>query len=334
YAETCAAIGSVYWNYRMFLLHGDSKYMDILERTLYNGLISGVGLDGKSFFYTNAMQIWNHHTHQDMEPVRSGWFPCSCCPTNVARLLPSVPGYMYAVKDRNVYVNLYINGNANIALNAQQKVAITQESGYPFAGDIKLRLNTARPAAFALLLRIPGWARGEAIPGGLYRFTGGAGAEPVKILVNGQAVDVQIEKGYAVINRTWKKNDSVELVLPMSVQTVIASDSVKEDIGKVAIQRGPIVYCAEWVDNQNRTGNLLLPRGSGFIVRFEPTLLNGIATVSTSGRRVEVDPSGLQVSTKETSIVAIPYYAWANRGKGEMNIWFPEKLTDVDLLSR
>lgn len=333
YAETCAAIGSVYWNYRMFLLHGDSKYMDVLERTLYNGLISGVGLDGKSFFYTNAMQIWNHHTHTDMEPTRSGWFPCSCCPTNMARLLPSVPGYMYAVKDRNVYVNLYINSNATVTLNPQQKITISQEGGYPFAGNVRLKLNTAKPTAFALLLRIPGWARGEAIPGGLYRFTDATSA-PIKILVNGAPVEASIEKGYAVINRTWKKNDSIELVLPMDVHTVMASDSVKEDIGKVAIQRGPILYCAEWVDNSNRTGNLVLPKTTSFVVRYEPNLLNGIATVSTAGRRVEVDPTGLQVSTQPTSIAFIPYYAWANRGKGEMNIWFPEKIADVDLLTR
>ncbi|MBS1662781.1 MAG: glycoside hydrolase family 127 protein [Bacteroidetes bacterium] len=333
YAETCAAIGSVYWNYRMFLLHGESKYMDILERTLYNGLISGVGLDGKSFFYTNAMQIWNHHTHQDMEPTRSGWFPCSCCPTNMARLLPSVPGYMYAVKDKNVYVNLYISGNANIALTPQQKVGITQQSNYPWDGNIHLKLNTTKPTAFALLLRIPGWARGEAIPGGLYKF-GNTTTEPVKVLVNGAPVDVTIDKGYAVINRTWKKNDSIDLVLPMAVQTVMASDSVKEDIGKVALQRGPIVYCAEWVDNNNRTGNLLLPQGSAFSSTYQPGLLNGIVTLKGNGKRIDVDPVALQVSTRETGIVAIPYYAWANRGKGEMNIWFPQKLTDVDLLTR
>ena len=334
YAETCAAIGSVYWNYRMFLLHGDAKYMDVLEKTLYNGLISGVGLDGKSFFYTNAMQIWNRHTHTDMEPVRSGWFPCSCCPTNIARLLPSVPGYMYAVKDRNIYVNLYISGSANIALAPQQSVNIMQQSNYPWDGNIHLKVNTPKAQNFSLLLRIPGWARGEAIPGGLYQFEPGAAAEPITIRVNGQVVKAEINGGYATINRTWKKNDSIELVLPMPVHKVIAMDSVKEDIGKLAIQRGPLVYCAEWVDNNNRTGNLILPQDASFTSSYQPTLLNGIVTLQTDGRRVEVDPTGFQVSTKKEHIVAIPYYAWAHRGKGEMNIWFPGKLTDIELLTK
>jgi DUF1680 family protein len=293
-----------------------------------------VGLDGKSFFYTNAMQIWNHHTHTDMEPVRSGWFPCSCCPTNIARLLPSVPGYMYAVKDRNIYVNLYISGSANIALNPQQSINITQQSNYPWDGNIRLKVGATKSTPFAMLLRIPGWARGEAIPGGLYKFESGATAEPITIRVNGQVVNAEIKNGYAIIDRTWKKNDSIELVLPMPVHKVMAMDSVKEDIGKLAIQRGPLVYCAEWVDNNNRTGNLILPQDASFTSNYQPGLLNGIVTLQTDGRRVEVDPSGLQVSTKKEHIVAIPYYSWAHRGKGEMNIWFPEKLTDIELLTK
>jgi DUF1680 family protein len=304
YAETCAAIGSVYWNYRMFLLHGESKYMDVLERTLYNGLISGVGLDGKSFFYTNAMQILSGHTHEGLEPERSGWFPCSCCPTNMARLLPSVPGYVYAVKDKNIYVNLYISGTANISLG-QGAVKVEQFSNYPWSGDIGLKVAVARPQTFGLLLRIPGWARDEAIPGGLYKFQGQGGG-PVSIRVNGKTYNAEIKNGYAVIDRTWKKGDSVELVLPMTVHRVKASDSVKEDAGKVALQRGPLVYCAEWVDNKGKTGNITLAKTTGFIVRMEPTLLGGVATLTSA------------------SLVAIPYYAWANRGKGEMNIWFPE----------
>ena len=342
YAETCAAIGSVYWNYRMFLLHGDAKYMDVLERTLYNGLISGVGLDGKSFFYTNAMQIWNHHTHTDMEPVRSGWFPCSCCPTNIARLLPSIPGYMYAVRDKDVYVNLYISGAASVALTPQSLVKITQQSNYPWDGNIHLKVAAAKATAFNLLLRIPGWARGEAIPGGLYKFEDqaarniakDASAGAITIRVNGVPVMAEMKNGYAVISRTWKKNDSVDLVLPMPVHKVMAMDSVKDDIGKIAMQRGPLVYCAEWADNNNRTGNLILPENALFTTRYEPGMLNGIVTLQTDGQRVAVDPAGLQVTTHKDHIVAIPYYAWANRGKGEMNIWFPGKLTDVELLSK
>jgi len=334
YAETCAAIGSVYWNYRMFLLHGDARYMDVLERTLYNGLISGVGLDGKSFFYTNAMQIWNHHTHADMEPVRSGWFPCSCCPTNIARLLPSIPGYVYAVRDRDVYLNLYISGTATIGLDSKSSIKIAQQSNYPWDGDIHLKIAAAKPTAFNLLLRIPGWARGEAIPGGLYKFEQSEAPGAITIRVNGIPVNAEIKNGYAVISRTWKKNDSVELVLPMSVHKVMAIDSVKDDIGKLAMQRGPLVYCAEWVDNDSRTGNLILPENAAFTTRYEPGMLNGVVTLQTDGQRVAVDPAGLQVTTHKDHIIAIPYYAWANRGKGEMNIWFPKKVTDIELLTK
>ena len=336
YAETCAAIGSVYFDYRMFLLHGDSKYIDVLERTLYNGLISGVGLDGKSFFYTNAMQIWNNHTHADMEPTRSGWFPCSCCPTNMARLLPSLPGYVYAVRDRDVYVNLYISGTANVGMG----VHLTQESNYPWDGDIKLSLAAAKPTAFGLRLRIPGWARGEAMPGGLYKFEGGgnglqeSGSGAVSIRVNGQIVNAEMKNGYAVINRTWKNKDVVELVLPMPVQKVMAMDSVKEDIGKLAMQRGPLLYCAEWVDNNNRTGNLIVPANASFTTSLQPGLLNGVVTLQSDAQRVEVASGGLEINTHKDHIVAIPYYAWANRGKGEMNIWFPEKVRDVELLTK
>ena len=332
YAETCAAIGSVYFDYRMFLLHGDSKYIDVLERSLYNGLISGVGLDGKSFFYTNAMQIWNEHSHSTMEPVRSGWFPCSCCPTNIARLLPSLPGYIYAVRDRDVYVNLYISGTANITL-AAHPVKLTQESNYPWDGDIHLTVGAAKPTAFGMLLRIPGWARGEAIPGGLYQFDDSAAAA-FTIRVNGQLVNPEIKNGYAIINRTWKNKDVIELVLPMSVRKIKAIDSVKEDIGKLAMQRGPLVYCAEWIDNNNRTGNLIVPGNASFTTRSEPGLLDGIVTLQTDGQRVDVDSAGLQVTTHKDHIVAIPYYAWANRGKGEMNVWFPEKVKDIELLTK
>ena len=324
YAETCAAVGSVFWDYRMFLLHGDAKYIDVMERTLYNGLLSGVGLDGKSFFYTNAMEVVNGKQYPDLEPERAGWFTCSCCPTNIARFLPSVPGYVYAMKGKDVYVNLYISGKAKIGA-----IGLEQQSLYPLNGDVRLRVDVGRATPFRLLLRIPGWARGEAIPGGLYRFAGQA-TEGVVVKVNGKIVDAPMQKGYAVIDRPWKKGDSVELVLPMITQMVESCDSVKEDIGKVAIQRGPLVYCAEWADNGGRTGNLILPMKTGFVVRPE-RMLGEVDMIGASGERVVVSDDGLGVSTVETPIRLIPYYAWANRGKGEMRIWFPARVKEVEL---
>jgi DUF1680 family protein len=335
YAETCAAIGSVYWNYRMFLLHGDAKYMDILEKTLYNGLISGVGLDGKTFFYTNAMQVKNSFNHNDLEIVRPGWFTCSCCPTNVARLIPSVPGYIYATKGSDIYVNLYISGTASVRTDEKNPIELIQQNNYPWEGNIRLTVNPKRTSDFGLLLRIPGWARNEAIPGGLYKFLGDQTAAPRPVLtINGQHVDYELVKGYAVIRRSWKKNDVIELTLPMDVKRVTANEKVSDDIGKLALQRGPVIYCAEWTDNGGKTSNLILPENTAVEARFDPAILNGVTVLQTDGQAVIIAPSGLQVSTRPQRITAIPYYAWANRGKGEMNIWFPEKVREVDLIAK
>ena len=339
YAETCAAVGSVFWDYRMFLLHGDAKYIDVLERTLYNGLLSGVGLDGKSFFYTNAMQVMEGKSFPDLEPERAGWFTCSCCPTNIVRFLPSVPGYVYAVKGKDLYVNLYISGKAKIEIGAVGSAAasgvigLEQQSNYPWQGDVRFGVSVGRPTGFRLLLRVPGWARGEAMPGGLYAFSD-LSAEKVVIKVNGQIVDPPMQNGYAVVERTWKKGDSVELVLPMNVHRVEACDSVKEDIGKVALQHGPLLYCAEWADNGGRTSNFILPAKDGFFLRAEPVLLRGVVTIGAVGERVVVSADGLGVSTKASPVMLIPYYAWANRGKGEMNIWFAAKVREVELVSK
>src|SRR4051812_7976730 len=205
YNETCAAIANVFWNERMFELHGDSKYVDVLEKILYNGLISGIGLDGKSFFYTNAMQIQNGFSHPSMEPERSGWFDCSCCPTNLTRLLPSIPGYVYAQKDNNVYVNLFMNSTSSLKIGGKN-VSIIQQNNYPWDGDLKFTINPASAQNFAMLVRIPGWARNEEIPSDLYSFKN-TSDKKATILVNGKPVDYTMENGYAVISKTWKKGD-------------------------------------------------------------------------------------------------------------------------------
>ena len=331
YNETCAAIANVFWNERMFLLHGDSKYIDVLEKILYNGLISGVGLDGKSFFYTNAMQIKNSFTHPDMEAERSGWFPCSCCPTNVVRLLPSVPGYMYAQKDDKIFANLFISGSATLYISGKP-VKITQQNNYPWDGDLKFSVNTKSTLPFSLMLRIPGWAKNEAIPSDLYSFQN-ISNKKVIIKINGKEVDYNVGKGYAVLNRTWKKNDVVEMVLPMEVRRVVANANVKNDIGRVALQRGPLMYCAEWIDNNNKAANLIMPAGTQFSATYSADLLNGIEVLKAEVPAILIDNKGEDLHTVKQAFVAIPYYAWANRGKGEMMVWLPEKIKDVDIVS-
>lgn len=332
YNETCAAIANVYWNHRMFLLHGDSKYIDVLEKSLYNGLISGVGMDGKSFFYTNAMEIKNGVSHRDMETSRSGWFPCSCCPTNVARLVPSIPGYMYAQKDNSVYVNLFANSKTMVEVN-KRPVEIVQENNYPWNGKLLFTINPKSSQEFNVMIRIPGWAHNEAIPSTLYSFENESEAK-VQITINKKPTEFKVEKGYAVLAKKWKKGDAIEVNLPMEVRRVVANAHVIDDLGKVALQRGPLLYCAEWPDNFGKAGNIILPPNIEFKVVHKDDLLNGVTVLTSEAIALDIDDKGQNVSTVKMPFTAIPYYAWAHRGKGEMTIWFPEKITNLDLISR
>ncbi|WP_183556816.1 glycoside hydrolase family 127 protein [Mucilaginibacter sp. SP1R1] len=318
YNETCAAIGDVFWNQRMFLLHGDSKYIDLLEKVLYNGLISGVGLDGKSFFYTNAMQVTNGFTHPALEAGRSGWFECSCCPTNLVRFLPSLPGYMYAQKDNNVFVNLFIAGTAALQVN-NTKVNLVQRNNYPWNGSLSFDVAPETATAFALRIRIPGWVRAEAIPSNLYAFENKSKAR-VTIKLNGKALTYKVENGYAIINREWKKGDNVQMELPMEVEKVIANKALTDDAGKTALQRGPIIYCAEWKDNNGTVSNLAIPANATFKPVTEAGLLNGVTVL----RGQVLSNNKADATSKKVELTAIPYYSWANRGTGEMTVWFPQ----------
>lgn len=331
YNETCASIANVYWNHRMFLLHGDSKYMDVLERTLYNGLISGVGLDGKSFFYTNAMEVRNGFSHNDIERERSGWFQCSCCPTNVCRFIPAVPGYMYAQKESDLYVNLFISSTANLIIN-NKPVQVVQQNNYPWEGDLRFTIQTAKANSFKLLIRIPGWALNTAVPSDLYSFQKNAGVKPT-IQINGEPVTYEIQNGFAVIDRAWKKNDEVLVSLPMEIKQVVANEKIRDNIGKVALQRGPIVFCAEWADNNGKAGNIIVPAGAAFSTEYKPTLLNGIMTLKTEVPVVSITGTE-SITTERKTVTMIPYYSWANRGKGEMTIWFPSQIKDIEILSK
>ncbi|MGE5519844.1 MAG: glycoside hydrolase family 127 protein [Candidatus Dadabacteria bacterium] len=331
YNETCAAIANVFWNYRMFLLHGESKYIDVLEKSLYNGLLSGIGLDGSSFFYSNAMQVKNSFSHNSLERERAGWFECSCCPTNLVRLLPSVPGYVYAVNNNDLLVNLFMSSNTNLAINGKA-VAILQQNNYPWDGQLKFTLTPKNTTAFNLKIRIPGWARNEAIASDLYTFENNSNGN-IAITVNGQSVSYSMDKGYAVLSRSWKKGDVVELSLPMDVKRIKANLNLKDDIGKVALQRGPIVYCAEGVDNQGKASNILVPQNASFTSSFQSNLLNGVTVLNADLPVIQIDPAGVNITTVKQKVTFIPYYAWANRGKSEMMTWFPEQVKDVDIVA-
>jgi DUF1680 family protein len=318
YNETCAAIGNVYWNQRMFLLHGDSKYIDLLEKVLYNGLISGVGLDGKTFFYTNSMQVTDGFTHPALEKSRSGWFECSCCPTNMARFLPSLPGYIYAQKENAVFVNLYISSSSQLIVN-NNPVQIIQQNNYPWNGLLNIKVQPTTAAVFDVKLRIPGWVQNKAIPSDLYSFEN-KNTTAYTLKVNGKPVKYTVEHGYAVLHRKWQKGDQIQLNLPMEVKQVIANTALKADSGKVAMQRGPVIYCAEWKDNTAKVSGLSIAKSAKFTPQFNANLLNGITTLKGEA----FANAGNGHSSKQVSFNMIPYYAWANRGEGEMQVWFPQ----------
>jgi DUF1680 family protein len=332
YNETCAAIASVFWNQRMFQLHGDSKYIDVLERTLYNGLLSGIGLDGQSFFYTNAMEVRNSFTHGSLERSRSGWFECSCCPTNLVRFIPSLPGYVYAQKADDVYVNLFMSNSASVKLK-NTTLKITQQNNYPWDGHLNFLIDPEHQQNFGVLIRIPGWSQNTAIPSDLYHFADSAAQKP-SISVNGKQQQYSIENGYAVLRRPWKKGDRIEVDLPMPVRRIVAHENLPDDIGKVALQRGPIVYCAEWNDNGGKTDNIMIPRAVSFSEEFKKDLLNGVTILKATTPSVTISANGEKISTEPHSFIAIPYYAWANRGEGEMTIWFPTAVKDIDLITK
>ena len=257
YAETCAAIANAMWNHRLFLLHGDAKYLDVLERIVYNGFLSGVSLDGERFFYPNPLASDGERSFNMGQKGRSAWFDCSCCPTNVVRFLPSMAGYVYAQRERDVFVNLFVAGRGELDLDGL-KLGIRQETRYPWEGRVRIVLEPGRPTELALHVRVPGWAQGRPVPSDLYRYAEG-GAEPFTLAVNGQPVKPEIVRGFAVLRRTWKAGDAIELSLPMPVRRVLSHEKVAANAGRVAIERGPVVYCAEAADNG---GPRLQPRAA------------------------------------------------------------------------
>jgi len=313
YAETCAAIANVYWNNRLFMLTGDAKYYDCLERSLYNGLLSGISLDGKSFFYVNPLEADGKFMFNHGSGTRQSWFDCSCCPTNLVRFIPSLPGLIYATQKDELFVNLYVSSKAETAVN-NTPITIEQQTDYPWQGDVNITITPEKPQQFTLKLRVPGWAQNTPLPGGLYSYTATSEDKPV-ITVNGKEIEYIVHLGYAAITRKWKAGDTVTVKLPMIIRHVIASEKVKDDRGKAAIEYGPIVYCLEGIDNDNQLDNFILPDNAVLKVEKRNDLLNGV-NVITGGVPFRNDHGLLELT-------AVPYYAWSNRGAGTMKIWLP-----------
>jgi len=318
YNETCAAIGLVMFAQRLQNIEKDSRYADIVELALYNGVLSGIQLDGTKYFYVNPLEVWperslKRHDMRDVKPERQGWFGCACCPPNILRTLTGLGQYIYSKSESGIFVNLFIGSEAEFEVGGK-KVRLNQSGNYPWDGNILMEVYCEDEVSFDLNIRIPGWCK-----------------EP-KISINGMEIDLDnvINKGYASINGTFKNGDKIELLLPMPVERIRTNDNVPFNAGKVAIKRGPIVYCLEEQDNGNKLWNLLLNIDSDFHVRYESELLNGVVTLSAKGIR-ESQPIGdnslYSTNKKELADVVlkfIPYYAWSNRGVGEMMVWVRE----------
>ena len=317
YAETCAAIANVFWNHRMFLLHGEAQYIDVLEKVIYNGMLSGVALSGDLFFYPNPLESSGQHT-------RSSWFNCACCPSNISRFLPSIPGYVYAQSGKSLFVNLFVDSQADIVLNGT-KISVSQETDYPWEGRVQIRLEPESVKRWTVHVRIPGWAVEQPVPSDLYHYIDNVDEVPI-LMVNGETIPLNMDKGYVPIQRVWKRGDTIELNLPMPVRRVESHPEVKGNSGKIALVRGPIVYCAEWPDNSGHVSNLILPDDTRFNVEHHPDLLNGVTVIKGQALALYGGEEKLATRTEKQEFTAIPYYSWAHRGPGEMVVWLSREV--------
>jgi DUF1680 family protein len=317
YCETCASIANVFWNYRMFLLKGEAKYFDVLERILYNALLSGVSLSGDRFFYPNPLASLGQHS-------RSEWFGCACCPCNVTRLLPSVPGYIYAVQGRNLFVNLFIQNTSEIVVEGQ-KISIRQTTSYPWNGSVEIEINPEKKLQCCLMIRVPDWISGQPLPGELYRFKDSQSL-PIKFRVNGKETRIAMVNGYACLDRVWQKKDKVTFEFPMSVRIIEANKKIKDDQNKIALQRGPLVFCAEGIDQPERNVfNIFIDEGARFTSEFVPGLLNGIQVIRGNAKGTYRTASG-NIEIRDQQLLAIPYCTWANRNQCEMTVWLASRV--------
>lgn len=338
YNETCAAISMVYLYERMFLLHGESKYIDCLERTLYNGVISGMSMDGGRFFYPNPLSSDGKYAfNADNNTTRQPWFGCACCPSNLSRFIPSVPGYLYGVRDNNIYVNLFAANTSTIQVGGKD-VVLEETTQYPWDGDIQIRVVKSAAKNANMLVRIPGWVQNQVLPSDLYKYSDHE-RPAYTVMVNGKKVeaDLAANKGYLPV-KNIRKGDVVCIHFDMPVRTVVANQNVKDDEGRVAVERGPIVYCAEAADNQGEPVlRAVMNKQPKFTVvndyKVDNTETSGapsfaVKAITTDAQMLEENADG--VAVKNQKLTLIPYYAWNHRGAGEMNVWFVQSLKMLD----
>ena len=322
YCETCASVGMVFWNQRMNSLTGDATYIDVLERSLYNGALDGLSLSGDRFFYGNPLASNGKH-------ARKAWFGTACCPANIARLIASLGDYIYAKDNKGIYVNLFVGSETKMNLNGQE-IAVKTTTDYPLNGNIRIDINANGLNSFALHIRKPGWSDNTVVPGGLYEYAIVNNTEPI-VMVNGKNVNTSLVNGYYVIERKWKKGDVVEYHLPMPIQRIQAKAVLKQDQERIALQRGPLVYCIEGADNDGKAWNIVFPNNTKIVEKPMQVLTEKVMALSASIPSLQINEDGTQVQTVFKEVVAIPYYTWCNRGSNQMQVWIPTTIKDVKL---
>ena len=322
YCETCASVGMVFWNQRMNALTGKSEYIDVLERSLYNGALDGLSLSGDHFFYGNPLASSGKNARRE-------WFGTACCPANIARLVESLGNYIYAKSNNDIWINLFVGSNTIIPLE-KENVSVNMQTNYPWDGNVAINIDPVKKSKFALHIRIPGWASGETVPGNLYSFADSNKNIP-SLMINDKPFSYTNENGYAVINREWKKGDKILWQLPMDVRKVISKNELKFNNNRIALQRGPLIYCVEGADNNGKAWNIIVPENASFTTGKENILSEPVITIQSQVPVIDISADGLTINTSNKTITAIPYYTWCNRGSNQMQVWLPTKIKDVKL---
>lgn len=323
YCETCASVGMVLWNQRMGMLTGEGKYIDVLEKSLYNGALDGISLAGDKFFYGNVLA-------SNGKQARRDWFGTACCPANIARLLESLGNYVYGYNDSSLWVNLFVGSQATVQIRNQQVLLRTQ-THYPWEGSMDISVSPQAKTKFALRVRYPGWVTGEAVPGGLYQYDVQKQASLSLISINNQPATYRMEKGYLVIDREWAPGDQVSISFPMDIRRVYSRDEVKANVERVALQRGPLIYCVEGTDNNGKALNIALPKTARVFTAKQQILTENVVSLEAEATVLSILPGGENVQAQKKKITAVPYYTWNNRGAGQMLVWLPQRILDIKI---
>ena len=320
YCETCASVGMVFWNQRMNNLTGNAEYVDVLERSLYNGALDGLSLSGDRFFYGNPLASNGKH-------ARKEWFGTACCPSNIARLIASLGDFIYGYSENKIYVNLFVGSQTEFNMPAG-KVKFNMQTNYPWSGAIKCSLSMKKNTKTSIAFRIPGWSSGIAAPGNLYSFRDISKEKPT-LIVNGKAVEYSNEEGYAVIQREWKNDDVIEFNIPMKINQISARNELEIDNDRIAIQRGPIVYCIEGADNNGKAWNIISSLDAEFKTEDFNVLDEKVVSIVANMPVLKISDDGLGATTSKQKVRAIPYYTWCNRGSNQMQVWLPLTFKDI-----